>query len=894
MFVNVPRATITNTCIVNMYAWNSPCFTTPYNFSAWAVQFQVTQNDLNGTRYRQLTMGLTGPGRQYQFTTFHVSPDGHWGFLAPGWVDGVRNEPMLVKIPPAPVDDGIDRTTFLSKRVDIAADGVSTRARVRFGYAENGPVTSFFCTSRQEACLTDTSVTPFAYEQSDPLNSAPCGSSGCTIFVPQLPNRVMFFRVERLDDSGKVLSVGPLSVSTGKGSTISIAGPTVSITSPAGGATVSGKSVTVSATAAAGSGLSISNVQFKVDSNNQGAAVTSSPYNIVLDSTKLTNGPHSLTAVATDSSSNATTSAPVSFTVNNSATTVSITAPAAGATVSGNNVTLSATATPGGGLTITNVQFKVDNVNQGAADTTSPYSVVLDATKLLNGPHTITAVATDSSSNAVTSATVNITVTGGIVPAAPIITGFTASSLRNNFDGLVGMQFTVGPTQLNVTSLGRIYVAGNTRSHLVKLVRVSDGADVPGGSVTVSLPSGTAGQFAYAQLASPVTLPANTAYYLVSQETNGGDQYYDVSAVAASNVVAVNSPVYFWPGSGYYPTGTPNASYVPLNMLYSTGSVAAPTVSISSPAGGATISGASVPVSATATAAPGLTITKVQFQVDNANQGAAVTTSPYSITLDATKLSSGTHTITAIATDSLNNSTTSAPVSVTVKTNSGTGGGPGFVTGFTPGTIRNNFTGLIGMQFTVASAPVTVTSLGRMYLAGNSSSHTVKFVRVSDGYDVTGGSVTVPPGGTAGQYSYVQLANPVTLQANTTYYLVSDETSGTTSGTTIGPVTTTNIASVNGAVYWNGYSWGLVSTNPSSYGPGQLPVFERIVAAANCCDHFSLLGRDRFRQQHGCVGDCSGQRRLTSLPAFSSRSTAITRARRCPAARTTFWWIPPS
>ena len=53
-------------------------------------------------------------------------------------------------------------------------------------------------------------------------------------------------------------------------------------------------------------------------------------------------------------------------------------------------------------------------------------------------------------------------------------------------------------------SLGRIFVAGNGGVHTVKLVNASDGSDVVGASVTVTLGGGTAGQFSYAPLASPV------------------------------------------------------------------------------------------------------------------------------------------------------------------------------------------------------------------------------------------------------------------------------------------------------------------------------------------------------------------------------------------------------
>ena len=64
----------------------------------------------------------------------------------------------------------------------------------------------------------------------------------------------------------------------------------------------------------------------------------------------------------------------------------------------------------------------------------------------------------------------------------------------------------------------------NSGTHVVKLVRASDGTDVVNGAATVTMAGCAAGQFVYGQLASPVTLAANTAYDLVSQEMAGGDR----------------------------------------------------------------------------------------------------------------------------------------------------------------------------------------------------------------------------------------------------------------------------------------------------------------------------------------------------------------------------------
>ena len=89
---------------------------------------------------------------------------------------------------------------------------------------------------------------------------------------------------------------------------------------------------------------------------------------------------------------------------------VSITSPAAGATVSG-TITVQATATSSN--EITNVQFRVDGANEGAADINSPYTLSLNTTTLTNGSHSLSAVATDNLGLQGVSATIDINVSNG-------------------------------------------------------------------------------------------------------------------------------------------------------------------------------------------------------------------------------------------------------------------------------------------------------------------------------------------------------------------------------------------------------------------------------------------------------------------------------------------------
>ncbi|MFA5991610.1 MAG: PKD domain-containing protein [Candidatus Doudnabacteria bacterium] len=95
--------------------------------------------------------------------------------------------------------------------------------------------------------------------------------------------------------------------------------PSVSITAPASGSTVSGASVSVTAQALASTGT-ITNIKFYFDNTNLFGNSNSSPFSANWDTTLVSNGAHSIIAVATDSQGLVNTSSPVTLTVNNSAT----------------------------------------------------------------------------------------------------------------------------------------------------------------------------------------------------------------------------------------------------------------------------------------------------------------------------------------------------------------------------------------------------------------------------------------------------------------------------------------------------------------------------------------------------------------------------------------------
>ena len=326
-----------------------------------------------------------------------------------------------------------------------------------------------------------------------------------------------------------------------------------------------------------------------------------------------------------------------------------------------------------------------------------------------------------NSQGSTTSDAATLTVTTAPPPNSK---GFVLSaalgSIRNDFTGWVGMSVTIGTSPLSVNQLGRMFAPGNAGTHTVKIVDAATGTDVAGGSVSISMSGGTAGNFVYGTLVTPVVLSSGATYYILSQETTGADKWYDYNTTASTNWEATLSASVYGTGSSYAAIGnSAGHMYVPLDFKYAS--------SISA-----------------------------------------------------------------------------------------------FVSSFTLGTQRNNYTGWVGTTVNVGAASLTVNALGRYVSAGDSASHIVKFVDATTGLDVPGGSATVvTAGATAGGFAYATLSSPVVLNANATYFIVSAETAGGDHWYDLNTtLQTAPVGTVGRAVYGSGSSFTMAqSVTGHSYVP---------------------------------------------------------------------------
>lgn len=261
-------------------------------------------------------------------------------------------------------------------------------------------------------------------------------------------------------------------------------------------------------------------------------------------------------------------------------------------------VDLAATASDDNG--VASVQFRVDGENLGAPDTQAPYTATWDTTGLLDGARRLTAVATDTSGLTTTSAAVDVRAAN---PATARITAPDPGSTVTGTSVTVRYRKAGGWVAGDGKHVHLVLDGGGTRMDFD-----TDGdqsytfLDVPGGQHTVSI----------------------------------------VVADSSHNEVA---------GSGASVSFTSSAP-----------DTSPPSVTVTSPVGGASVEGA---VQVSAQADDDRSVAGVQFLLDGNPLGAEDTAAPYSVTWDSTTAANGAHTLSARARDSVN-STVSAPVDVTV------------------------------------------------------------------------------------------------------------------------------------------------------------------------------------------------------------------------------------
>ncbi len=401
--------------------------------------------------------------------------------------------------------------------------------------------------------------------------------------------------------------------------------PSVTITSPAPGSHVSG-TVAISARATAASPATITSVQFLLDGQPVGSAVTAAPYTLNWTVGSTSPGTHYLSARATDSNGVAGTAAPVAINV--------------AASSAGLGVDQSLTVTGQSAVSVSGFNTSV------AGDTLLAF------------------FQSDGASGGQTATISGGGLTWSLVTRANARPG-DAEIWRATAPGrLSGATFTAAPGQAGFDDQLSVLAFENARG-VGASTSVSGGSGAP----TLNLVSTAAGSLAFAtgndwDTATARALGAGQAMVAQDVDTATGDTFWTQSLTAPSSSAGQTETL-----NDTAPTAdewnlaavevTPATTPPPPPQ-----DTTPPTVSIANPTSGQTVSGTQT---VAANASDNVAVASVQFYLDGSPLGSAVRSAPYATRWDTTAATPGTHTLTARATDTSGNATTSAGVTVSVQ-----------------------------------------------------------------------------------------------------------------------------------------------------------------------------------------------------------------------------------
>jgi len=180
------------------------------------TQYTLDRTDYLGA-YSRILVNATSRLRMVTgFEGNQLLPDNSWILYRQEYLNYQRPEMWMAKNLPYPSADSVARGTFVPVTVSVKppAGLAVNNAIVEFGYQEYGAPQLINCTTRNDACLVAASAVtpgfqPFYFATENPAGAS-C-ASGCTITIPAISQRILYYQVKYRSTNNTVLAAGPLT-----------------------------------------------------------------------------------------------------------------------------------------------------------------------------------------------------------------------------------------------------------------------------------------------------------------------------------------------------------------------------------------------------------------------------------------------------------------------------------------------------------------------------------------------------------------------------------------------------------------------------------------------------------------------------------------------------------
>jgi len=179
------------------------------------IQFSTLQSDQLGQLQRILVRPMNGKLKYTSgFGNARVLPDNSWVLFQGNYLDSLSRSNFMALLPSFPPSDSVARGALEPVTVSVrppAGMGVNN-AVIQFGYLEYAQAGVPYCTSRLDGCFANAATvpsgtTPFLYASENP-SGLPC-ASGCSIAIPAIAQRQLFYRIQYRNASNALISATP-------------------------------------------------------------------------------------------------------------------------------------------------------------------------------------------------------------------------------------------------------------------------------------------------------------------------------------------------------------------------------------------------------------------------------------------------------------------------------------------------------------------------------------------------------------------------------------------------------------------------------------------------------------------------------------------------------------